>query len=273
VEKEKEPEVLLDNPEDSLLVEKEKEPKKETLSKEEALQRLKALNAHLDPIMMQNMPKMLSDLQGLMDTFTSAKEKLNMDDVLKPFLTCSSPARIGSEIPDCLLRDENFHVFLLHRFSFHLERLCLQSNLSKESAGVREQVRAVQCLQVEFLFVYLYNFVGMENSLESIRTVMTALEKMKLDEQDLPSGMKNLAHAFFIKTYKDYLATWNQKDSKKWTECPMWIHPHDPSFKNDFGRNALVGAGSHKVTTDFKRNVINEFLKILRATWGLKNPL
>jgi hypothetical protein len=114
----------------------------------------------------------------------------------------------------------------------------------------------------------------MENSLESVRMVMTALEKMKPDEKDLPSGMKNLAHAFFTKTYKDYLATWNQKNSQGWTtECPMWTHPHDPSFKSDFGRNAITGSGSHQVNTDFKRNVINEFLKALRATWGLKNPL
>jgi hypothetical protein len=216
-----------------------------------------------DSDMINQMPNILSCLQSLIAQFSSATEKLSLDDIFKPFEKYHAPIVISGDYPLCLLKPisllKSSDIFLKDRFLTHFKRLCLQANLSEESAGAGEQLRAAQRLKVEFLFVYLYNFVRI-GQLEHVRPIIKALEEMKLDVRDLPAGVKNPAHDLFGKTYKDY--------SKEWSEDKQWIHPHHSLFNSNFGREAFEGDSHKKVDIEFKRKMINQFLEAFCIAWA-----
>lgn len=60
------------------------------------------------------------------------------------------------------------------------------------------------------------------------------LEKLQMDAGDLPSGKKNLAHYLYERLYFIYKAEAEKPGSRL-------KHPHDPAYKNDFGRFAFRG--------------------------------
>ena len=126
----------------------------------------------------------------------------------------------------------------------------------------------MQRVQVEVLLWMLGSCLkcleGPENNLKvkaSLSLVFKTLEKLKLDQRDLPAGKENLAHLLFEKLYYTYLEAWKQNQTM--------VHPHDGCFNGDFGRNAFVGEVQGQIDSTHKIKAVEEVAKALKEVWGL----
>ncbi|GEM_PF-6724096 len=131
---------------------------------------------------------------------------------------------------------------------------------SDQLSTAQEKLRAVQRLQVEaILFILTRVDFDQQRDAIPIRLLFDALEKLQMHPNDLPENQKNLAHSLFGNLYRTYLAAWEKNREM--------IHPHDPSFNRDFGRNAFLSANS--IPAEFKVKAIQELALSLKKTWRL----
>lgn len=140
--------------------------------------------------------------------------------------------------------------------------------LSQNMSTSAEKLRAVQRTQVEVCLFTLKECLKGDLSIDSPIAGKTAfagifeiLENLKLDPKDLPKGQKNLAHALFGKLYSTYLAAWEKDKSM--------IHPHDKTFKNDFGRNAFLYDSKGVIPDTYRMQAVVEMSQVLKEGWDL----
>jgi hypothetical protein len=92
--------------------------------------------------------------------------------------------------------------------------------------------RALQCVVAQLLLEGIKIALD-RKEFSHLPEYLNELEGLKLDSRDMPDEMKNIAHALFATLYHVYLGAWNNNQ--------RMIHPHDPRFRNDFGRNVFTG--------------------------------
>ncbi|MBS0604381.1 MAG: hypothetical protein JSS60_05005 [Verrucomicrobia bacterium] len=127
-------------------------------------------------------------------------------------------------------------------------------------ATPEQKLRAAQRAQVEVL-LFALNLAIEHRDEEQLPLLFKALEEMKLDPRDLPSGQKNLAHALFGKLYENYLKAWESDKSM--------VHPHDGKFKGDFGRHGFCSTGEVKISPEIRMQTLKELSDQLKATWKI----
>lgn len=123
-----------------------------------------------------------------------------------------------------------------------------------------EKLRAAQRVQIEILLFSLNSCIQKRNE-AATPLILDALEKLDLHPNDLPQGQKNLSHCLFGKLYNIYFAAW--KENQK------MVHPHDRSFKGDFGRNAFIGEARNSIPVEYKIQAFQELIKSLQETWKI----
>lgn len=124
-----------------------------------------------------------------------------------------------------------------------------------------QKMRAAQRVQVDLLLLLLNQSFESADLKNEIPDLLKRMEELKLDPMDLPKGEKNLAHFLFSSLYKSYLAAW-EKDKKL-------VHPHDKSFKSDFGRNALLGQAKDSIADTYKLAALAEVVGSLKEHWKI----
>ena len=119
--------------------------------------------------------------------------------------------------------------------------------------------RSEQRAKVETLLFQLSSCLSLNGD---IAPLLASLEALKFDSEDLPKDLpkdtKDFACALFGKLYLIYLAAW---------ENQTMIHPHDPCFHSDFGRNAFVGEAKDLVPATYKILALQDLIKSVQDTW------
>ncbi len=168
---------------------------------------------------------------------------------------------IGDRIP--------FHIYHIHdkeapqkidRSDANYGTTAFQKMEEEGGATPLEKLRAAQRVQVEVLLSTLKTAIDRGDQ-AIIEEILDTLEKMKLDAKDLPQGQSNLAHALFGKVYQVYLNAWEHDKGM--------VHPHDGSFKGDFGRNAFIGEVSETVPAQYKLQALEEISNSVKEAWKI----
>ena len=143
---------------------------------------------------------------------------------------------------------------------------------SEDLSSAEERLRATQRAQTEYLLsVLCVVCADIQNSgpdaqnNPQVKFVLSLLfkelEELKLDPKDLPQGTKNLAYFCFGNLYTTYLAAWEQNQAM--------VHPNDPCFNGNFGREALLGDASARVPVFYKAQMLKQVAQSLKEAWGL----
>lgn len=95
----------------------------------------------------------------------------------------------------------------------------------------------------------------------SAKVFLDILENLVVHPKDCPEEQHNLAYSLFGSFYRGYSAAQERN--------PSLIHPHNATFRSDFGRLAFTNEAGPMIDARFKLEAIAELEVALKAAWKI----